>query len=34
MKLIWIWFSKFWYNQVSQNDAKGYITFENIKVKN
>lgn len=34
MKKIWIWISKIWYNQVTENKAKGYITFTKIRVRN
>ena len=34
MKKIWILLAKvFGYNQVSENEAKGYITFQKIQVK-
>ena len=34
MKKIWIWFARFFgYNQVTENDAKGYITFQKIEIQ-
>jgi hypothetical protein len=33
MKELWILIGKLWYNQIKRNDAKGYITFENIFVE-
>lgn len=35
MKYIWIFLARFFgYNQVKENKAKGYITFEKINVRN